>query len=164
MDEAKLQILWDRQEIGATMLRFGRALDTHDWPLYEACFTDPFEVDFFDLTGRPATTVSAAAWTEFARRCLDRLTVMHQYSNFTIDVHGDTANGIFYHVSRHYLPNKHGEGTYYQYGWYTNTFVRTETDWKITTLKHEFQWCEGNPTLIDQTDPDWIVAAQNVFG
>ena len=45
--------LWDRQQISDVMLRFGRGLDLHDWDMYAATLTDPFEVDFFDLTGRP---------------------------------------------------------------------------------------------------------------
>jgi len=45
--------LWDRQQISDVMLRFGRGLDLHDWELYAATLTDPFEVDFGDLTGRP---------------------------------------------------------------------------------------------------------------
>jgi hypothetical protein len=44
--------LWDRQQISDVMLRFGRGLDLHDWDMYAATLTDPFEVDFFDLTGR----------------------------------------------------------------------------------------------------------------
>jgi hypothetical protein len=32
------------------MLRFGRGLDLHDWDMYAATLTDPFEADFFDLT------------------------------------------------------------------------------------------------------------------
>jgi hypothetical protein len=39
--------LWDRQQIGDVMLRFGRGLDLHDWDMYAATLTDPFDVDFF---------------------------------------------------------------------------------------------------------------------
>ena len=39
--------LWDRQQISDVVLRFGRALDTHDWKMYAATLTEPFEVDFF---------------------------------------------------------------------------------------------------------------------
>lgn len=54
--EEMVHELWDRQQISDVMLRFGRGLDLHDWDLYAATLTDPFEVDFFDLTGRaPAT-------------------------------------------------------------------------------------------------------------
>ncbi len=38
----RVQILWDRQEISDVMLRFGRALDLHDWDLYASTLDDPF--------------------------------------------------------------------------------------------------------------------------
>jgi hypothetical protein len=113
---------------------------------------------------RPPTTTTPQVWAEFASACLERLQVLHHYSNFHIELHGDTADGVFYHQSRHKLPNKFGEDTYYQYGWYENSFGRFEDGWKITKLKHTFQWCDGNPTLIDVSDPDWQAAAAAVFG
>jgi hypothetical protein len=35
--------LWDRQQISDVMLRFGRGLDLHDWDMYAATLTDPFD-------------------------------------------------------------------------------------------------------------------------
>jgi hypothetical protein len=159
-----LRELWDRQQISDVMLRFGRGLDLHDWDMYAATLTDPFDVDFSDLTGQPPATTTPTVWAEFASACLQRLTVMHQYSNFHINLHGDEADGIFYHISRHRFPNRHGDDHYTQYGWYENSFRRTPDGWKISKLKHTFQWCDGNPTLIDVTDPEWQKAAAAVFG
>ncbi len=52
--------LMDRQRITDVMLRFGRGLDLHDWDMYASTLADPFEVDFFDLTGRaPSVTTPA---------------------------------------------------------------------------------------------------------
>ena len=87
--------LWDRQQISDVMLRFGRGLDLHDWDMYAATLTDPFEVDFFDLTGRAPATTTPQIWARFASACLERLIVMHQYSNFHINLHGDRADGSF---------------------------------------------------------------------
>src|ERR1700691_4967254 len=109
--------LWDRQHIGDVMLRFGRGLDPHDWDMYAATLTDPFEVDFFDLTGRAPATTTPKIWARFASACLERLIVMHQYSNFHINLHGDVADGIFYHVSRHRYTNRFADHHYTQYGW-----------------------------------------------
>ena len=162
--EEMVRELWDRQQITDVMLRFGRGLDLHDWDMYAATLTDPFEVDFFDLTGRPPAVTTPKVWAEFARACLERLVVMHQYSNFHITVDGDQAHGVFYHVSRHRLPNRFGADDYTQYGWYENSFRRTAEGWKISRLKHTFQWCDGNPTLIDTSDPAWSEAAAAVFG
>jgi hypothetical protein len=162
--EEMVQELWDRQGITDVMLRFGRGLDLHDWDLYAATLAEPFEVDFFDLTGQAPTTTTPDVWARFAAACLERLVVQHQYSNFTIELDGDVASGVFYHVSRHRLPNKHGDDHYTQYGWYENSFRRGPDGWKISRLKHCFQWADGNPTLIDMTDPAWQAAAAAIFG
>ena len=162
--EDMVRELYDRQAVSDVVLRFGRALDLHDWDLYASTMADPVEVDFFDLTGQPATTTTPQAFARFADACLQRLTVMHQYSNFTITLDGDTASGVFYHVSRHRFPNRHGDDHYTQYGWYENSFRREADGWRITHLKHRFQWCDGNPGLIDMSDPAWQEAAAAVFG
>ncbi len=124
--------LWDRQQISDVMLRFGRGLDLHDWDMYAATLTDPFEVDFFDLTGRPPAVTTPKVWARFASACLERLVVMHRYSNFHINVDGDQADGVFYHISRHRMPNRFGDDHYTQYGWYENSFRRTAEGWKIS--------------------------------
>jgi SnoaL-like domain len=156
--------LWDREQITDVMLQFGRSLDLKDWETYASTLTNPFIVDFRDLTGLAPVQTTPEVWAAFASACLERLTVMHQYSNFHIQTNGDQAEGVFYHVSRHRLPNIHGDDHYTQYGWYENSFTRTPEGWKISRLKHGFQWCDGNPTLIDQSDPDWQKAAAAVFG
>ena len=84
--DAVLMELLDRQHISDVMLRFGRALDLHDWDMYAATLADPFEVDFFDLTGKPPAMTTPAKWARLARANLERLIVMHQYSNFHITV------------------------------------------------------------------------------
>lgn len=161
--EQVVQEMYDRQQVSDVMLRFGRALDLHDWEAYADTLADPFEVDFSDLTGRAPTTTTPAKFARFASACLQRLVVHHQYSNFSITVEGDVASGVFYHVARHRLPNRHGDDQYTQYGWYENGFARAADTWKITRLRHGFQWCDGNPGLIDATDPEWQAAAAAVF-
>ncbi|HVQ93818.1 MAG TPA: nuclear transport factor 2 family protein [Mycobacteriales bacterium] len=156
--------LYDRQQITDVMLRFGRGLDLHDWDMYAATLADPFEVNFFDLTGRQPAVTTPDVWAKFASACLEPLAVYHQYSNFHINLHGDEADGVFYFTARHRLPNKHGDDHYTQYGWYENSFRREASGWKISKLKHGFQWCDGNPLLIDFTNPDWQRAADTVFG
>ena len=54
--------LWDRQQISDVMLRFGRGLDLHDWDMYAATLADPFEVNFFDLTGRAPAKTTPKIW------------------------------------------------------------------------------------------------------
>ena len=67
--EEMVRELWDRQQISDVMLRFGRGLDLHDWDMYAATLTDPFEVDFFDLTGRAPERQAVAAWLGESSAC-----------------------------------------------------------------------------------------------
>ncbi|GAA1072518.1 nuclear transport factor 2 family protein [Tsukamurella spumae] len=166
--ESMVRELWDRQQIADVMLSFGRALDTHDWSRYATTLTDPFDVDFYDLTGLPAGRTTPELWARFAENALGPLVVLHRYTNFHIDLapdgDPDHAHAIVYHVSRHRKPNKSGDDHYTQYGWYDNDLVRTPEGWRINRLKHQFQWADGNPNLIDGSDPDFQKMAGEIFG
>ena len=163
MAQDLLRELWDRSQIDQLMFRFGRALDLHDWPMYRSTFVDRIDVDFRDLTGQPQVTVDADLWTEFARLVLSPLTVLHQYSNHVIDVDGDAATSVLYHVSRHHRANDRGASENVQYGWYENAYVRTAQGWRIARLKHCFQWVEGNDRLLERTDAEFIDVSRRVF-
>jgi hypothetical protein len=162
--DQKVDLLWDKLAIAELMNSFGRALDLHDWALYERCFCDPLEVDFQRLTGRAPVLTNPRAWARFAASALARLAVHHQYSNHAIRVQGDVATGTVYMVARHHSPDSGEWNT--QYGWYENTFARCEGDfgWRIRRLKHEFQWISGAPELIDLSDPESARAMRDVFG
>ncbi len=52
MTEAeKINALWEEKQVLKVALRFGRALDTGNWPAYRSCFTNPVNIDFKRLTG-----------------------------------------------------------------------------------------------------------------
>lgn len=164
-DDRKLWVLWNEREIDRLMLQFGRALDTHDWPLYQACFLDTFDVDFRDLTGAPPTRVGSALWTQFAQAVLQPLRVHHQYSNHVITFDDDDhARSVLYHVSRHFKAVSRGSSTNYQHGWYENEYQRTAGGWRISRLCHRFQWVDGNDSLLDVTDPEAAAITARVFG
>ena len=162
--EKKVDLLWDKLAITELMLSFGRALDLHDWELYKSTLSDPLIVDFSRLTGREPVETSAADWTEFADAVLNPLTVHHQYTNNAIKVDGDRASGVIYMVARHMHPESGQWNT--QYGWYENEFVRADGDfgWKISLLKHDFQWLAGVHDLIDLNNERSQQAIKNVFG
>ncbi len=159
-----LRELLDRDAIQATMFRFGRALDTRDWPLYRACLTDPVRIDFSDLTGAPARTVAADDWTRFAAACLDPIRAHHQTTNMQVDIEGDHATGVFYMAARHHRPGSRGDSGYLQLGWYDADLIRDDAAWRVRKLRQRIQWCEGNPALIDVTRPEIAGPLHAVFG
>jgi hypothetical protein len=158
------QELWDRQQITDVMVRFGQGLDLHDWALFESVLAEPLEIDSPSMTAGAVIKTTPALWTRFTRACLEKLDVLHVYSNYLITVTGDTAEGVIYHTSHLWGHTRHGEDRFVQYGWYENAFRRDSGTWKISRLRHLFQWCEGNPTLVAVGDSDWKEAAEAVFG
>ena len=158
-----LELLWTRSEIEQVMLNFGRALDLGDWPLYRSCFADRFRVDFERLTGRPEVYVDADLWTHFAELILSPVRRLHQYSNFSVTIEGERADAVIYMVARHWKPVDSGAPEYTQNGWYENSFSRISGQWKITRLKHTYQWVSGNGGLFDFSDPELARVMGQVF-
>jgi hypothetical protein len=160
---ARLHALLEERDVEKIMLRFGRALDTGNWPSYCSCFTDPVNIDFKRLTGWDEIRVSAELWTKFADQILTPVRRHHVYSNVNVKVDGDSAYGIFYMTARHWKATDLGTTDYTQYGWYDVWFVRQNGEWKIRRLKHDFQWGEGNNSLLDMSDPDLLKTMHQVF-
>lgn len=158
-----VEALWERSRVEAVMLKFGRALDTGDWPAYRSCFADRFRVNFERLTGQPEVYVDADLWTRFAQVILSPVRRHHQYSNMSVTLDGDRAEGLIYQVSRHWKATDGGSAEYTQIGWYENTFGCIDGEWKITRLLHTFQWVSGNGALFDFSDPELVAVMAKVF-
>ena len=163
IDAEKLALIWDERAIERVMLRFGRALDTGDWPAYRSCFTDEVNIDFKRLTNHCEVRVNADDWTVFASQVLGPVRRHHVYSNFNISIAGDTAFAIVYMTARHWRATDLGTSDYTQYGWYDAWFERHADGWKIARLKHDFQWVEGNNALFDMTEPGLATTMQKIF-
>lgn len=162
-DADRLAIIWDERAITRTMLDFGRALDTGDWPLYRSTFTDTLLVDFQRLTGSPEIHVSADDWTEFAELILSPVRRHHVYSNIAIALDGDRATALVYMTARHWKATDLGASEYNQYGWYDVEFVRHGARWLIRRIKHDFQWVSGNNALFDFAEPRLAASMAKVF-
>lgn len=161
--EAVLQRWLDEEAIRKVMLRFGRSLDTGDWPGYRACFTDKLLVDFERLTGQPKVLVDADDWTRFAELIQTPVRRHHTYSNFDIEVNGDSATGLWYHTSRHWKSTDLGCSVNNQYGWYNSSYIRLNGEWKMSYIKHDYQWVDGNNALYDFTEPQLVACMHKVF-
>jgi 3-phenylpropionate/cinnamic acid dioxygenase small subunit len=145
MEDAKLQLLFDRAEISDVQLRYATGLDSRDWPLFRSCFADEIETDFTSVFGGTPRKTTADKWTEAARRTIVGLAaIQHMITNHVITVDGDTATSIAYVQARHYLPNDTGDSTQTMFGYYTNRFIRTRAGWKIRACKLTLTWQTGN--------------------
>lgn len=161
--ERELRRMLDEEAVKKVMLRFGRSLDLGDWSGYRSCFTDQLRVDFERLTGFPEVLVDADEWTRFAELILSPVRRHHVYTNFHIDVAGDVARGVWYMTARHWKATDLGASNYNQYGWYNADFVRLNGEWKMSYVKHDFQWVEGNNALFDMAEPALAASVSLVF-
>lgn len=161
--EQMVTTLWETSRIEDLMLRFGRALDTGNWAMYRSCFADRFKVNFERLTGYPEVYVDADLWTRFAELILSPVRRHHQYSNMSVSIEGDRADGVIYMVARHWKATDGGCPEYTQVGWYENAFERIRGQWKITRLLHTYQWVNGNGGLFDFSDPELVKVMGQVF-
>lgn len=158
------QVLWEKDRLTNLILDFGWALDSGDWDLYQSCLHDRVRIDFERLTGFPEVEVSAADWTDFARHALTPVRRHHSYTNFRIEVFEDRAQARVHMVARHFLSTDNGSAENTQYGWYEFEFTRTAIgDWKISRVRHSFQWVAGNAGLFDFAKEPVASAAARVF-
>ncbi|MGD9810546.1 MAG: nuclear transport factor 2 family protein [Sphingobium sp.] len=161
--EREMRRLLDEEAVKKIILRFGRSLDLGDWPGYRSCFTDMLLVDFERLTGQPKILVDADDWTRFADLILSPVRRHHAYTNFHIEVTGDEAKAVWYFTARHWKATDMGSSLYYQHGWYDGSFIREDGDWKMSYVKHDFVWVDGNNALFDMAEPNLVACMTKVF-
>lgn len=162
-DAEKLLELWEDKQVMKVILRFGRALDTGDWPAYRSCFTNPVNIDFQRLTGQREVCVDADLWTLFAEQILTPVRRHHVYTNWDITLDGDRAHALVYMTARHWKATDLGASTNVQYGWYDFWLERSEGAWRINRVKHDFQWVDGNDSLLDVHDPELAKTMAKIF-
>lgn len=162
-DQEKLLELWEERQIMKVALRFGRALDTGDWKTYRSCLTNPVNIDFQRLTGCPEVRVDADLWTLFAEQILTPVRRHHVYTNWDIKRDGDRAHALVYMTARHWRATDIGSSGNTQYGWYDFWLERHQGEWLMTRVKHDFQWVEGNGSLLDVHEPALMATMARIF-
>jgi hypothetical protein len=162
-NEEKLLELWEEKQVMKVILRFGRALDTGNWAAYRTCFTNPVNIDFTRLTGQPEVRVDADLWTVFAEQILTPVRRHHVYTNWDITLEGDRAHALVYMTARHWKSTDNGVSHNTQYGWYDFWLERQGDEWLMTKVKHDFQWVDGNASLLDVHEPELMKTMGKIF-
>ena len=143
--EEQLQLLVDRAEIGDVVHRYATGLDTRDWALYRAVFTDEF--DNYTSTGA-LEHLTADAWVERWRPVFEGYdATQHLMANHLFDISGDEATCVSYVRARHVIVTDGVAEHYTIGGYYTNRFVRTNAGWKLSVRKLTVTWSEGDRGL-----------------
>ena len=138
-EDARLQLLLDRAEIGDLMLAFGAALDAKDWRAYAGVFTEDASFTILGQERRGREEIAAGP-----ARDLERFDAMQHFScNHRILVDGDEASASHYLIAVH-VPDADRPALHADIGGrYDCRCVRTEAGWRFVEVKLSVLWSGG---------------------
>ena len=152
--------LEDRQAIVDVVIQYATGIDRRDWALYQACFTDPCEIDFSSWTGRPAASIPAAEWVAKVRSTNGNFdATQHLSTNHVVTFQSaDAATCVSAMHAQHWfsaerlaaLGQSARESRWCTLGgYYTNSLVRTGSGWRIARCQLTVTWVTGDRSVFD---------------
>jgi len=149
MDEKKLQLLWDKQEIHDVLIRYCRGIDRRDEELLRSVYHDD-AVDLHGAFNGPASEfvtyfLEGSAGARF-------LGNTHSLSNILIEVQGDIAYSESYVTSWHPIKRDGADFNWLLAGRYVDRFERRDDVWKIARRQLVLDW----DILLSAADGDMV--------
>jgi 3-phenylpropionate/cinnamic acid dioxygenase small subunit len=126
----------DRLAVSDLLNRYATAMDSRNWDLLAACFTDDARLDY-DTSG-------VFGRQDFVEHCAEGLARMkatqHRVTNQVITLDGDQAQATSYVVAQHVRDN---DATFTLGGTYHDDLVRTGDEWRIASRQFVTSWKAG---------------------
>ena len=139
------------EAVCASLYAFAEGIDTRDWSLLEAQFTDPFELDYSSHRPGSLGTVRPGEWVARARRRFETMTAtQHSMSNPRVEVDGDTARCRMYVVAWHVAEIDGVTAWCTIGGEYDDHLVHADGRWLISRLELRRRWTVGDPAVLDR--------------
>jgi hypothetical protein len=145
-----LQALIDRQQIIDATISIAVCADHGKWDkLVSEVFADTVTVDYISLFGGESQTMSSKDLIAGWRTVLPGFEcTQHLLSNHQVFITGDKAAALAYVRAHHRLPNKTGGDTWVVGGYYDYELTRSNNGWRVTLMKLNVQYTEGNQNLL----------------
>lgn len=143
--ERRLAELEDREAVRELLIRYGMALDAHDWDLLRTVFLPDAVADYGELEGRNEGVEEIIAACHRALVGLD--SSQHLIANLVVEIDGDTARTTSYLHAQHYLVSGSGVNTFVVGGTYRDEVVRTPDGWRIKFRSLATTWTDGNASV-----------------
>ncbi|WP_172826896.1 nuclear transport factor 2 family protein [Flammeovirga sp. SJP92] len=123
------------------------ATDQQDWDKIEKIFDDQVVLDYSSMNGNPATTLTPQAITDAWKGILPGFShTHHQLGNMISTIEGGTAEVFCYGTATHYLEDE-GGNVWTVVGTYDFELELKEEAWKVTKMKFNFKYQDGNTSL-----------------
>lgn len=146
--ETTIRSLADKAEIGALRARFGVSLDTRDWTALEDIFTDSVDTDLSQF-GVPAAKMARTDFIALFKHTFRDPAIRTQqlYSNFLIEVSGNTATCRSYLHGHHYSPGAADGEVFELRAEYVDGLIKSEHGWRIAKVTLNVISIVGNMAL-----------------
>jgi hypothetical protein len=129
--------------------RYATGVDSRDWAVYRAIFTDRVVFDFSSFNGRPASEMAADDWVAGIKPLFTALAAtQHSMTNPRLTVDGDDAVLTMYMQAEHILDPDDPTSWFTVGGYYTNRFRRTGGHWQICGVTLTILWRRGRPEIM----------------
>ena len=131
----------------ATVTGLFISTDQQDWNQVEAHFSNEVLLDYSSLSGNPASTQTPRQITSAWKSILPGFEhTHHQLGNFVVKTDGEKASVFCYGTASHYLADD-GGNLWTVVGTYDFDLEMVNGSWKITSMKFNFKFQDGNTTL-----------------
>ncbi|MBX3568055.1 MAG: nuclear transport factor 2 family protein [Rhizobiaceae bacterium] len=134
----------DVEAVKEVMKRYAWSLDMCDWERLETCFAPDILFETSDM-GRHEGARALIA--QFQTRTVRVPVRRHSIATPYVRVEGDRAEFTAYILNTRYRPRAPGGEFFMAGGYYRNSFKRTADGWKITNLRFEGLFVEGNTRM-----------------
>ena len=134
--------LSDRLAITDTVIAYATAIDTRDWPMFEALFT-PDAVWEYRAGDERHTGPGRIA--DRVRPTVEHLdATQHLLTNHVVAIDGDTAKHTCYYLAQHLRAGKR----FLAAGRYDDELRRVNGRWLIAARALISTWAEGDPGIL----------------
>lgn len=124
------------------------ATDQRSWQVVENCFASSVNLDYSSMTGQPASILKSNEITASWKTVLPGFEATHhQLGNFICTISNDTAKVFVYGTATHYLTDEKGN-IWTVVGSYDFDLKQEEKHWKITAMRFNYKYQDGNTQLI----------------
>ena len=157
--------LEDRWDVADLMARFATGLDTCDWTMYRAVFTDEIDLDYSSWRPGSIGRWRADGWVARATRTLPGLlATRHALTNLVIAPDGDALRVRANVCADHVLAGDDGPQVFTLNGYYDDRCVPGDDGWKIAGKRLVVQWCVGDRGVLDIAAERVAAMAPNLRG
>lgn len=140
MDEARLKILLDKQDIQECLTRFARGMDRFDRECFLSAFHDDATIAAGPFVGQPDDLFDWARGLHEAGQSATQ----HNLLNISYDIDGDTAHTETYYL---FVGRNRDDSNWIAGGRYIDRFEKRNGAWRIAMRTNGIEWSGLCPTM-----------------